>query len=286
MRLFLLALLLLHPVMLSASEKSSAADNSNIGNMLLHHVTDQKEWSVLPAVKPVQLNNLTIGPVTIPVTMHVVMLLISATILVAVFYVAFRKKGAVPGMLGIALEPVVLFVRDGLVYPAMGEELGRKWLPFFYTLFFFLLTTNLLGMIPLFGTATGNLNVAAALASMVFIGVVAQGMLRNGVIGFFKNMVPQGIPLPIGIFILFIEVLGLVIRNSVLAIRLFANMIAGHFVILSLLLLIFVIHPLASLISVPLAFFIDLLELLVAVIQAVVFTMLSAIFIGMASSHH
>ena len=99
-------------------------------------------------------------------------------------------------------------------------------------------------------------------------------------------MVPAGLPLPIGIFLILIEIPGLFIKCSVLAIRLFANMIAGHFVILSLLLLIFIIHPAASVISVPLALFINLLELLVAVIQALVFTILSAIFISMFSSHH
>lgn len=266
---------------------SSPVNSSpDLGTILMHHVTDKKEWSILPAVKPIPIHDLNIGPVTIPMTMHVVMMIIAMTTILIVFITAFSGKKTLPNKLGIALEPLTLFVRDGLVYPSMGEELGKKWLPFFYTLFFFLLTTNLLGLIPIFGTATGNLSVTAALALMVFVGVVGQGMQRNGFFGFFKNMVPQGLPLPIGIFLIFIEVPGLIIRNSVLAIRLFANMIAGHFVIFSLLLLIFVIHPLASLIAVPLALFIDLLELLVAIIQAMVFTMLSAIFIGMASNHH
>jgi F-type H+-transporting ATPase subunit a len=143
-----------------------------------------------------------------------------------------------------------------------------------------------MGLVPLFGVSTGNLSVTAALALMVLIGIVVQGMQSNGFIGFFKNMVPEGIPLPIGIFILLIEIPGLFIKCAVLAIRLFANMIAGHIVILSLILLIFIIHPLASMVSVPLALFINLLELLVAVIQALVFTVLSAIFISMSSSHH
>lgn len=287
-KIFLNTLMILFTALLSsyaASEKQKPSEN--IGAILMHHVTDRNEWSILPATEPIQINDIVIGKLTIPMSFHVVMLIITALVLVTVFCLAFnRKKQFVPNKLGIALEPLVLFVKDSIVYPSMGEELGRKWLPFFYTLFFFLLTSNLLGMIPMFGTVTGNLSVTAALAVLIFIGLVGQGMIKNGFIGFFKNMIPSGLPLPIAILLLFIEIPGLIIRSSVLAIRLFANMIAGHFVILSLLLLIFVIHPLVGIFSIPMALFINLLELLVAVIQAVVFTMLSAIFISMASNHH
>jgi F-type H+-transporting ATPase subunit a len=199
---------------------------------------------------------------------------------------AFGKARIVPSGLASALEPLLAFVRDSIVFPSMGETMGKQWLSFFYTLFFFILCANLPGLIPLFSTATGNLSVTAALAIMVFLLLLLAGMRRNGVLGFFTAMIPEGVPLPIGIFLLFIEIPGLIIRSGVLAIRLFANMIAGHFVIYSLLLLIFIIHPLAGVVSVPMALFIDLLEVLVAIIQAVVFTMLSAIFIRMATFHH
>jgi F-type H+-transporting ATPase subunit a len=281
MRLVLLVLLSTGSILASSSKSPS-----DLSDILMHHVCDKKEWSILPAVPPIPIHDLKIGSVTIPVSMHVVMLLIAATILLVVFCTAFSGNRTTPNKLGLAIEPVALFLRDSLIYPIMGEELGKKWLPFFLTLFFFLLTANIMGLIPVFGTSTGNLSVTAALALMVLIGIVVQGMQSNGFIGFFKNMVPEGIPLPIGIFILLIEIPGLFIKCSVLAIRLFANMIAGHIVIISLILLIFIIHPLASLISVPLALFINTLELLVAVIQALVFTTLSAIFISMASSHH
>jgi len=254
--------------------------------MLMHHVSDQKEWAILPAVPPIPIHDLKIGSLTIPLTMHAIMLVIAAAILIIVFCAAFSGNRTTPGKLGLAIEPVVLFIRDALIYPVMGEKLGQKWLPFFLTLFFFLLTSNIMGLIPLFGTSTGNLSVTTALALIILVAIVAQGMQSNGIFGFFKNMVPAGLPLPIGIFLILIEIPGLFIKCSVLAIRLFANMIAGHFVILSLLLLIFIIHPAASVISVPLALFINLLELLVAVIQALVFTILSAIFISMFSSHH
>jgi F-type H+-transporting ATPase subunit a len=268
--------------LMSAPSKSSP----DISDMLMHHVSDQKEWSILPAVPPIPIHDLKIGSLTIPVTMHVIMLVIATASLTIVFCMAFSGNRTCPGKLGLAIEPIVLFIRDSLIYPVMGEELGQKWLPFFLTLFFFLLTSNLMGLIPLFGASTGNLSVTAALALMILVAIIAHGMKSNGVIGFFKNMIPAGVPLPIGILLLMVEIPGLFIKCSVLAIRLFANMIAGHFVILSLLLLIFIIHPVASVISVPLALFINLLELLVAVIQALVFTILSAIFISTSSSHH
>ncbi len=275
-------------VLLSAGSllSSPAKSSFDISDMLMHHVSDKKEWSVLPAAKPIPIQDLKIGSLTIPLSMHVVMLVIASAILLTVFCTAFSRSKTIPGKLGLAIEPLVLFVRDSLIYPVMGEELGKKWLPFFLTLFFFLLTSNIMGLVPMFGASTGNLSVTAALAAMVLIAIIVQGMQSNGVIGFFKNMVPAGVPLPIGIFLMLIEIPSVFIKCSVLAIRLFANMIAGHIIILSLLLLIFIIHPLASVVSVPLALFINILELLVAVIQALVFTLLSAIFISTSSNHN
>jgi F-type H+-transporting ATPase subunit a len=262
------------------------SDAGDAGQTLMHHVMDGHEWQPVPFLGPIIFNDITIGPVTIPVTRHVVMLLINALLLVTVFTAAFRKKRILPSGFASALEPVIFFVRDALVYPTMGEEMGKKWLPFFYTLFFFILTANLLGMIPLFSTSTGNISITGGLAVMVFVTVLSVGMRKHGFFGFFKNMMPSGLPLPIGIVMLFIEIPSLIIRNAVLAVRLFANMLAGHFVIYSLLMLIFLIHPLVSIISVPMALFINLLEVLVAIIQAIVFTMLSSIFISSAVAHH
>ncbi|HPN85318.1 MAG TPA: F0F1 ATP synthase subunit A, partial [Victivallales bacterium] len=167
----------------------------------------------------------------------------------------------------------------------MGDS-GDAWMPFFSTLFLFILTSNILGLIPMFPTVTSNVNVTSALAAMTFFCVVAYGTKCLGPLGFFKNMVPEGIPKIIACLLLVIETLGIFIRNFVLAIRLFANMMAGHFVIISLLALIFIVHPLAAAVAVPMALFINLLEMLVAIIQALVFTLLSALFISAASSHH
>jgi len=264
----------------AANEQGSPAD------ALMHHIIDQHEWQPIPGLKPIPLHDITIGPVTIPVTKHVVMLWIIGIFVATIFVAAFHRVKVVPSGVASALEPLLFFVRDSIVYPAMGEEMGKEWLSFFLTLFFFILCANLIGLVPLFGTATGNLSVTAALALMIFVLLIGVGVKKNGPAGFFRTMMPEGMPLPFGLAMLVIEVPSLVIRNGVLAIRLFANMIAGHFVIGSLLLLIFIIHPAATVVSVPMALFINLLEVLVAVIQAMVFTMLSAIFIKSAVSHH
>jgi F-type H+-transporting ATPase subunit a len=279
-----LAFLLAMTLLMGLPATSDASEDP--GQALMHHVTDGHSWRVLPYTPKIALNDIAAGPLTIPLTAHVAMMLLTAVLMIVLFVGAFRKRTPVPRGLASALEPLVLFVRDGLVFPSMGEELGRRWLPFMNTIFFFILFSNMLGLIPLFPTITANLSITAALAVMVFISVLTIGMRRHGFIGFFKNLIPSGIPAPIGFFLFFIELAGLLIRNGVLAIRLFANMLAGHFVIFSLLMLMVLVHPLTGVISVPLALFIDLLEVLVAIIQAMVFTMLSASFIGMAASHH
>jgi F-type H+-transporting ATPase subunit a len=263
------------------------AAEQDAGQVLVHHVSDNHVWKPVPFGPRLVLHDIDMGRIAIPVTQHVVMLWLVALGLAVMTIAAFgRPNPARPSRLATALEPLLLFVREGIVYPSMGKDLGERWLPFFYTLFLFLLASNMLGLVPLFPTITGNLAVTGALAAVIFVAVFAQGMLRHGVGGFFRNMVPDGIPWVIGIFLVGIEIGGLVIRNAVLAIRLFANMISGHFVIVALLMLMMLVHPAAGIVSVPLALFIDLLEVLVAAIQAMVFTMLAAIYIGMASAHH
>jgi len=261
-------------------------DHTNSADEIMHHVNDQNSWKPIPFLPAIPFSDINIGPISIHITQHVVMLWIICIFLLTLLIKAFARPTLVPSRLSSTLEPIVFFVRDSLVFPALGRKRSEKWLPFFYTLFFFLLTTNLLGLIPLFPTVTSNLSVTLALAMIVFFATIIQGMYANGFVGFFSAMVPKGIPGPISLFLLLIEVLSLFIRNSVLAIRLFANMVAGHFIIVSLLLLVIIVSPYAGFVSVPMALFIDLLEVLVAIIQAVVFTTLSAIYIGMACSQH
>ena len=275
-------ILFLLPTLIFCSEE----EKNEVAATLLHHILDSRQWQLLPGFPTMQFHDIRVGPVVIPITQFSIMLLINMVLLCSILITAFRRRSVIPSRLGSMIEPVVFFVRDSLVYPAMGEETGKKWLPFFYTLFFFILGANFLGMIPMFKTSTGNLSITTALAVMVFVAIMITGFRKLGFPGFFTAMIPEGVPLPIALVLLVIEVANLFIRSGVLSIRLFANMIAGHMVIASLLLLIFILYPLAALISVPMSLFIYLLEVLVAIIQAIVFTMLSAVYIKMASSHH
>jgi F-type H+-transporting ATPase subunit a len=261
-------------------------ESPDVAATLMKHVTDASEWDPLPFLHPIHLATISSGNIKIPFTKHILMMLIVSTLLLFVFIPAFSAKKVIPGKTGSMLEPIVFFVKDSLVYPAMGKEMGEKWLPFFLSLFFFILFSNFLGLIPAFGTLTGNLSITIALACIILPSIFIQGIAKCGFIHFFTNMVPKGLPLPMAVFVFLLEFASLFIKSGVLAIRLFANMIAGHLIISSLLLLIFIIHPLTAIASVPMAVMIDLLEVLVAFIQAMVFTMLSAIFIGLASSHH
>jgi F-type H+-transporting ATPase subunit a len=148
---------------------------------------------------------------------------------------------------------------------------------------FFILFSNIFGLIPYTATITSNIAVTAALAAMTFFATQLGGIRQYGFFGYFKGLIPHGMPLGILPLIIIVEILGLFTKPFALCIRLFANMIAGHVVILSLIGLIFILGSVfVAPVSIAFALFIYLLEILVAVIQAYIFTMLSSLFIGMA----
>ncbi len=230
------------------------------------------------------------------ITRHYVFALLAALILLALFLpMAGRyKKGvgrtsAPRGLLQNMLETLVVYVRDEIAKPNLGEKY-RPYLPYLLTVFFFILTANLLGLVPFGATATSNIAVTAVLA--VFTFVVTQ---FAGTKDYWTHIFwPPGVPTAIKPILIPVEILGLFTKPFALAIRLFANMTAGHLVILNLIGLIFIIGNLfgdgagyaTSPVSVAFSLFIYLLELLVAFIQAYVFTVLSALFIGMATAEH
>lgn len=181
------------------------------------------------------------------------------------------------------LEPFVLYVRNQMVYPIMGDNMGRKYLPLFLTQFFFILFCNLLGLIPGMSTATGNVGVCGTLAFTTLFTIIVMGMVEQGPFTYWKNLVPSGMPWPIIPILFPLEVIGIVIKCFALTIRLFANMIAGHIVILSFLGLIFIFHNyFVALPAVAFTLFIYVLELFIAFLQAFIFTLLSIIFVNMA----
>lgn len=199
---------------------------------------------------------------------------------------SIRRRGFPKGRLTNLLEAMLVFIRDNVAVPAIGEHDAHRFLPFLWSVFFFILINNLLGIIPYLGSATGALGCTLALAACTFIVIHASGMRQLGVKGYAEAFVPH-VPLALYPLMLFIELIGHTIKPIILAVRLFVNMLAGHtvlFVILGFIavigpsLLYFIVAP-ASVIGVVL---LSLLELFVAFLQAYVFTFLSAIFIGTA----
>jgi F-type H+-transporting ATPase subunit a len=197
------------------------------------------------------------------------------------------------------VEAVVLFIRDDIAEANIGHGDGRKYTPLLCSFFFFILIAALLGLVPLptyengtWGfagtTSTGNIAVTMALALISFIAQQYAGISKYGVVGHFKNIVPSGLPFWLLPIMIPVEILSMFTKPFALMIRLFANMLAGHMVITTLLLLIALMAKvsvaagiLMTPVSIGLALFMDMLEILVAFIQAYIFTLLTAIFIGM-----
>ena len=211
------------------------------------------------------------------------MIILWAVLLIILFCFLYKKNDRVPRGITNALEMFVVFIRDEIAISSLGEEDGRKMTPLFCTFFFFILGLNLIGLIPLFSAATANINVTGALAVITLCIMVFGAIYRHGFFGFVKSFVPSGVPLPILVILIPIEVLGVFIKAFALMIRLFANMLAGHIVILSIIGLVGLLGWVA-LPSIILAVFVSLLEVFIAFLQAYIFTLLSAIFIGQL--HH
>ena len=215
-------------------------------------------------------------------TKHMLMILYAAAISFVVVYLAARS----PGKLRTALEGFVVFIRQDIVQPALGDDTDT-FLPYMLTLFVFIFFMNVLGLVPWGSSATGNVSVTIALSLMTFFLIQGAGIKRFGFFKHFGNLIPPGVPAWVIPMVFAIEVMGYFTKAIALCIRLFANMTAGHLVILlffGLILLFGQADPWTGLvvasISVPLALGLYALELLVAGIQAYVFTMLTAIFVG------
>ncbi len=260
-----------------------SGQNNSDPSWIMHHVLDGKSISFEP-FGTLHLPEIHLLGIDISITKHVFFIWIIAIMLIAMAIIAARsyKKSLVPKGFANLFEIIIIFVRDEIVAPSIGKGY-QLFLPYMLTLFFFILLSNLLGLIPYTATVTGNIAVTASLAAISFVATQFAGIKQHGTLKYFKNLVPSGMPGWILIIIIPLEVLGLFTKPFALCIRLFANMIAGHIVIFSLLGLIFIMHTFyVAPVSVGFALFIEMLEILVAVIQAYIFTMLTALFIGMS----
>lgn len=274
---------------MSASESTPAHDAHaegafNPGETIMHHITDSREIEIPFTSHAIHLPKLEVAGIDVSITRNVVMMWIACAILLTLFVLAARRaKDAVPRGLRGGIEMLILFVRDDIVHRAIPHG-GEQYMGYLLTTFFFILSCNFIGLIPGMSTPTSNISVTAALALIAFLMIQFAGIREQGVVQHFKNLIPPGLPKWLLPIMIPVEFLGMFTKPFALCVRLFANMTAGHVAILSLIFLIFILKTIfAAVLSVPFALFVYVLEILVAFIQAFIFTMLAALFIGMSA---
>jgi F-type H+-transporting ATPase subunit a len=283
------------------------AGGFDIKEMILHHLSDSKELELpfgrivhLPQFAPVHL-----GPVTLDfsITKHVVFLALAAFLVAVVLIAAARgakrehAAGAERGPKGASnvVEAFILYLRDEVALRNVGPH-GEKFVPYIVAVFFFILFANLLGLLPWGASPTGNVSVTATLAVMTFVIVEIAGMRELGARGYLKTIfyVPEGMSfgmkIPMLLIMTPVEFLSKLTKPFALAIRLYANMTAGHAVVLALTGLLVMAGTANKLFVVPapliMAVGIMILEIFVAFLQAYIFAMLSAVFIGLIRHSH
>jgi F-type H+-transporting ATPase subunit a len=288
------------------------------GETIIEHVSNNHELPLIQ-IPP-------IFGIDFSITKHVFMLWFVAALVFLVVTITVRRylrqDRLVPSGFMNGLEAVVEFVRDDIAQPNVGRKWVMTWTPLILTFFFFILSANAIGLIPIFDslavldrlvlhtstgsfmnrlihggtTATANYNVTAALATITFLAIIIAGAKAHGFVKHWKNIVPHGLHPLIYVILIPIEVIGMFVRPFALTMRLAANMTGGHIAILAILSFVFLFTEMFGraiagigvglLVSVPLAVGISGLEIIVVLVQAYVFTLLSAVFIGMAIHVH
>jgi F-type H+-transporting ATPase subunit a len=303
----------------AAAAVEGHAGKFDAGETIIHHVANSsidEPLIHLPRILGIDFS----------VTKHVLMLwLVAATVFVVITWAVrkyLKQERLIPSGFMNGLEAVVEFVRDEIVQPNVGKKWVSTWAPLMLTLFFFILGANAIGLIPIFDviglldhyvlhtgehsfakqllhggtTATANFNVTAALATITFGAIIIAGSKAHGVVKHWMNLVPPGLAWPIYILLIPIEVMGMFVRPFALTMRLAANMTGGHIAILAILSFVFLFTEMFGraaagiggglAVSVPLAVGISGLEIIIVLVQAYVFTLLTAVFVGMAIHVH
>jgi F-type H+-transporting ATPase subunit a len=299
---------------------TAPAEGFNAGRVIIEHVANSGREHPL-------LHLPEVFGIDFSVTKHVLMLwLVAAIVFVVVTWTVrryLRQDRPVPSGLANAIETIVVFVRDSIVQPNVGRKWVNTWAPLILTFFVFIVSANAIGLIPIFEvlglldhwvlhtsedsflkrvlhggtTATANFNVTAGLATITFGAIIVAGSKAHGFVQHWKNLVPHGLSPVLYVILIPIEVMGMFVRPFALTMRLAANMTGGHIAILAILSFVFLFteifgRALAGIgvglaVSVPLAVGVSALEIIVVLVQAYVFTLLSAVFIGMAiHAHH
>jgi len=313
-------MLSLQPPVEPTQAAEGAQGGFNAGETIMEHVSNT-------SVDHPVIHLPRIFGIDMSVTKHVLMLWIVAALLLFVITWIVRRfigqERPIPNRPMSLLEIVIDFVRDGIVEPNVGHKWSDAWTPLVLTLFIFIFTGNLLGVIPVFDvlellnstlihaspdsffsrmleggvTVTANYNVTAALATIAFFAIIVAGTRAHGFIQHWKNLVPSGMPVYVYPILVPIEIMGMFVRPFALTMRLAGNMVGGHIAILALLSLVFIFtqlfgHALAGIgigmvMSLPIGVGLTALELIVILVQAYVFALLTAVFIGMAiHAHH
>jgi F-type H+-transporting ATPase subunit a len=298
---------------------AAAAEKFNAGEVIIEHVSNS-------SVDHPLIHLPTLFGIDFSVTKHVLMLWLVAAFSFLVVTITVRRYLAqdrrIPHGFMNALEAVVEFIRDSIALPNVGKKWVNTWTPLLLTFFVFILFANAIGLIPVFElvgladhfvlhtsedsilkqllhggtTATANFNVTAALAVITFSAIIIAGSRAHGFVQHWINLVPHGLAWPLYILLIPIEIMGMLVRPFALTMRLAANMTGGHIAILAILSFVFLFAEMAGqaiagigvglAVSVPLATAISGLEIIVVLVQAYVFTLLSAVFIGMAIHVH
>lgn len=230
-------------------------------------------------------------PLSFSITRNVFMMWVSVVVLLLLFITSARKykksDDNVPSGLAGFIEPLVIFVRDDIAIPMIGENKYKKYMPFLLTIFFFIWINNIFGLIPIINGANVSGNIAFTMTLAVFTFIITT---ISGNKNYWKHIFwMPGVPVPMKIFLIPIELIGVFVKPISLMIRLFANITAGHIIVLALMSLIFIFKTVAvAPVSVAFSLFITIIEIIVTAIQAYIFTVLSALYFGMATEeeHH
>ena len=278
----------------TAITASAHGESEKPGEVVVHHLTDHViDWGFIGHINEKFLNTKLFGMFDMRITRWVVMMWIVMAICLLIFVpiaVKIRKaakKGEVVTSRWASLwEVIIEYIQKEVVEPNFGHN-TVKVMPYFLTVFFFILLCNLVGLIPGMSAATGNLAVTGALATLTLIEMFIVGFIKHGPAWLITGIVPHGLPWPIYIIMWPIELVSLFMKPIVLMIRLFANMLAGHIMIIVFVMLIIMFESFFVAVgAIPGVIFVDALELLVAFVQAYVFTMLSAVFISSCMEGH
>jgi F-type H+-transporting ATPase subunit a len=292
-----------------------------VGPNIIHHVSNSDISHPLFHIPP--LFGIDFSVTKHVLMLWVVSLLVGVAIIIPVRKYLSSNRSTPSGWMN-GIEAVVQFIRDSIVRPNVGSKWVMTWTPLILTFFFFILFANGIGMIPIFDvlgvinrfilgvpawdshntinhllhggvTATANFNVTGALATITFFSIMLAGTMAHGFINHWKNLAPHGLAWPVYIILIPIELMGLFVKPFALTMRLAANMTGGHIALLALLSLMAIFGEMfhstiagvgVAFVAIPISVAISALEIIVVLVQAYVFTLLTAVFVGMAINVH